>query len=150
MSIYNKESYSQSKVIYMAGPIEWWWQENRFDTPEAVTYREWREYLSAALVDAGYLTFRPWDAFKGMWNERMQGVNDYVVDRSDLLITMKPHNVEALGTDSEVRRARRQCIPVISMPPMTRINWDQHIKMWLVEIAMVLEGQSKLRLTGLL
>jgi len=117
MSLYEKESYSQSKVVFLAGPIEWWWGE-RFHSLEAVHYRAHREYVSQCLVEAGYLVYRPWDAFKGSWNERMQDVNDFVLLKSDIVIDMTPPGVEAIGTAHEVGTALRNIIPVRGFPPM--------------------------------
>lgn len=115
--IYDKESYSQSKVVFLAGPIEWWWQEGRFDTPEAEEYRQWRDALCDALVSEGFLVFRPFEGFKGSWNERMQSVNDYVLARCDVVIDMTPPGVVALGTQHEVALAKSMGIPILAAPP---------------------------------
>lgn len=116
-SIYGKESYSQSKCIFMAGPIEWWWGE-RFDTSEAVAYREHREKVADALVEAGFLVYKPWSAFNGPWNERLQGVNDFVLLKCDAVTLLTPPGVEAVGTGHEVGLALRNKIPVTGFPPL--------------------------------
>jgi len=114
MSIYGKESYSQSKVVYLAGPIEYWWQEDRFYTPFAEAYRWWRDEVSKAFVEAGYLVYRPWEAFKGDWNERMQILNDVAVENSDVLINLTPIIMPTgLGTEHEIYFAREKGVPVI-------------------------------------
>jgi hypothetical protein len=115
-SIYGKESYSQSKVLYLAGPIEYWWQEDRFDTPLAVSYRWWRDELSRAFVKADFLVYRPWEAFKGPWNERMQILNDVAVEKSDVLLNLTPSAVPTgLGTQHEIDFARDNGVPVIHL-----------------------------------
>ena len=139
MSIYNKESYSQSKVVFLAGPIEWWWGE-RFDTPEARMYRAWRDSLSLGLVKAGYLVYRPWDAFKGNWNERMQGVNDFVLLKSDFVIDMTPRHVIALGTDHELDLALRNGIKTLYAPPPGFAEFELYIEGTIEAIDSALAG----------
>ena len=119
MSIYEKDSYSQSKVVFLAGPIEYWWGE-RFMSPAAIAYREHRDMVAELLVKAGYLVYRPDRAFKGNWNERMQGVNDYVLSLVDAVVYMTPEGILALGTDHEVDYARSLSKPVFHCPPTTR------------------------------
>jgi hypothetical protein len=115
MSIYNKESYSQSKVVYLAGPIEYWW--DRFDTPMAKAYRWYRDTISKKFVERGYLVYRPWEAFKGDWNERMQILNDVAVERSDYLVNLTPTLAPTgLGTQHEIEYARDKGVGVIHMP----------------------------------
>lgn len=123
MSIYeDKESYSQSRCVFLGGPIEHWW-----DTPEnpdmfnsflARAYRLHRELLNRAFVEAGYLVYRPHEAFKGPWNEKMQDVNDYILERCDAFVNMTPPSlgIVALGTDHEVRQAGRLGVPVFNAP----------------------------------
>lgn len=136
MSLYGKESYSQSKCIFLAGPIEAWWDtpENpdMWNSPEAVAYREHRTKVADALVAAGFLVYRPWGAFRGDWNEKFQGVNDYVLLRSDAVTELTPPNTPAVGTRHEVGLALRNKIPVIGFPPVPSEHFDRfmehHIK----------------------
>ena len=114
MSIYGKESYSQSKVIYIAGPIEYWWADDNFDSNLGKAFRWYREEFSKALVEHGHLTYRAWSAFKGDWNERMQVLNDVAVENADILINITPSAVPTgLGTQHEIDYARDHGVPVV-------------------------------------
>lgn len=119
-----------SPIGMLAGPIEWWWDTDldphRFMSPEAIEYRHHREGVSEILVDAGYLVYRPWAAFKGQWNEEAQAINDWVVDIAHFLVNMNP-GVPAEGTEHEVARARARGIPVIDCPPGTDLNDFLHL-----------------------
>lgn len=134
MSLYGKESYSQSKCIFLAGPIEWWWQEDRFDTLEARMYRHWRRELSRAIAAHGFLVFRPHESFKGSWNEKMQGVNDCALELSDIVVSMKPDHVEALGTDHEIRLAESLGKPIVLAPPPGMTDWTPHLERVVVQL----------------
>lgn len=122
MSIYDKESYSQSRAGFLAGPIEHWWDtpENpdMWNSPLAVAYRVWRGMLNDAFVKEGYLVYRPHESFKGPWNEKMQDVNDFVLSRSDFLVDMTPagYEIKNLGTQHEVAKAVELEIPVFYAP----------------------------------
>jgi hypothetical protein len=122
MSIYDKESYSQSKTVFLGGPIEHWWNSKddpyRFESDLAKTYRAWRNLLNDTFVWKNYLVYRPHEAFKGPWNEAMQGVNDYVLERSHAFVNMTPtgYGVVALGTDHETRQAVNFGVPVFHAP----------------------------------
>jgi hypothetical protein len=138
-SIYGKESYSQSKCVFLAGPIEWWWGE-RFETPEAKMYRAWRESLCLGLVNADYLVYRPWDAFKGPWNEKFQGVNDFVLVKSDLVIEMTPRDVIAHGTAHELELALSKEIPTLYSPPPDFAEFELHVENTVKAVDKALAG----------
>lgn len=117
MSIYNKESYSQSKIVFLAGPIEAWWdtpeEPDKFNSPAARAYRRFRDILEKELKKRGYLVYKPHDAFGGNWNEKAQSVNDGAIRIADILVNMTPPGVKALGTNHEVAYARRLGIPIV-------------------------------------
>lgn len=127
MSIYGKESYSQSKCVFLAGPIEYWWQDDNFDTPLAVAYRRYRELLAQAFVDEGFLVFLPHQAFKGSWNEKMQEVNNCALIRSDVVIDMSPRGIPGLGTAHEMQIARDHGIPIVCAFP--DVEWPSQFGM---------------------
>lgn len=134
MSIYGKESYSQSRTVFLGGPIEHWWntEENpdMWHSPLAVAYRKWRDILNQAFVDKGYLVYRPHEAFKGPWNEKMQTVNDYVLGHSDAFVNMTPtgYDIVALGTDHETQQAVWKKVPVFHAPFPHNIGY--HNERW--------------------
>lgn len=122
-----------SIIVSLVGPIEWWWNTEydptRFHSPEAISYRAWRERLSHALVDRDYLVFRPHEAFKGAWDERAQVFNDEMVKISDVVINMRPTGIPGKGTDHELALAKELRKPVILAPPGTPIDQiDRDIK----------------------
>lgn len=121
MSIYpDKESYSQSKIVAVIGPIEAWWnteeEPNRFDSYESRKYRMWREYVCDALAEY-FLVYRSHEAFKGNWNEKAQRVNDTAISVCDFVVNLKPDDVIALGTDHEEEFAQYKGKRVLYAPP---------------------------------
>lgn len=120
-SIYpDKESYSQSRIVNVIGPIETWWDTeenpNRFNSYEARRYRQWREAVCRELAKY-FLVYRPHEAFKGSWNEKAQAVNDAGIKISDFIVNLKPDGVEALGTDHEEEFAKQVGKHVFYAPP---------------------------------
>lgn len=93
------------KMIILAGAIKHWWDEN-WDTPEHWEYAEWRHEASAALVAAGYLVYRPHEAFKGTWSERAQQVNDAAIEAADLMLILSSEDTPSEGTDAEAEYAK--------------------------------------------
>lgn len=89
--------------IVMVGPIDYWWSEN-WETPQHLAYMDWRNDINKKLVEAGHLVYRPWEAFKGAWNEVAQVVNDAAIDRCDAMVNLCPSGVPAYGTATEVER----------------------------------------------
>lgn len=120
-SIYEKDSYSQSKIVFLAGPIECWWdteeEPNKFESLPARGYRMYRQIVEDTLKQRGYLVYKPHTAFTGDWNERAQAVNDMAIEIADVLINMTPPGVKALGTNHEVHHAETLGVRVIDGPP---------------------------------
>lgn len=104
-------------IIMEAGPIKHWWDAN-WDTPEHWAYDAWREAVSAGLVDASFLVYRPHHAFKGTWTERAQAVNDAALRVSDAVVNLTPDGVPSLGTDGEVLYAANFGGIIVPAPPV--------------------------------
>jgi hypothetical protein len=115
---------SSEGIVVEAGPIKHWWDEN-WDTPAHKAYDEWREMVSAGLVEAGYLVYRPHHAFKGPWDERAQSVNDMALRVADAVINLTPPGVPSLGTDGEVLYAASFGGIIVPAPPTE--DYDQGV-----------------------
>lgn len=86
----------------LAGPIEFWWDEN-WETPQHWLYADWRDALQEALVGAGFVTYRPDMAIKGPWDPAMQAINDRALEVVDAVIVSNfDPPVRCDGTDDEV------------------------------------------------
>lgn len=109
------------KMIILAGAIKHWWDEN-WDTSEHWEYAQWRHEVSAALVAAGYLVYRPHEAFKGTWSERAQAVNDAAIAAADLMLILSEKHVPSEGTDVEEQYALRVGTPVLRITSKQGIN----------------------------
>lgn len=96
-----------------------WW-----NSIEHRAYVAWRDEVRAALIDAGYLTYAPWMAFKGTWDERAQVVNDAVLTVADAFVVMSPPYAITDGTDMEREVCRALKVPVIDAPPPKRPEWS--------------------------
>lgn len=104
----------------LLGPVAYWWDTDDYkhwDLPEHWHYVKWRERVNDALIENGYLVYRHWEAFKGTWNNKMQEVNNYVLDRSDFLVDMTPNYAWSEGVTEERQRAAENAQEVISAPP---------------------------------
>ncbi len=114
----------QTAVVMLAGPIKYWWDEN-WGTPLHELYVAWRQYVSDLLVEAGYLIYRPHEAFKGRWTEQAQSVNDAALRLADVAVILTPPGVPSLGTDSETHYAS-QCGAVLlpAPPPTTELEFE--------------------------
>lgn len=137
-------------LIFLAGAIKYWWlwecdvcgdlQEaetglrgacNKVEcdgvyaelwgTPYHDAYVEYRNNVRSALIEEGYLTYAPHEAFKGTWSEKAQAVNDAGIAMSDLMLVLSPPGIPTEGTDDEVAYARRVETPVMEAPPWTAI-----------------------------
>jgi hypothetical protein len=120
MSIYeDKESYSESIVVAVIGPIEKWWnteeEPNKFNSSEARRYFHWRDCVCTALAEH-FLVYRPHEAFKGPWNEKAQRVNDTALHVADFIVSLKEDDDVALGTDHERELAESFGRPVVNAP----------------------------------
>jgi hypothetical protein len=117
----------RSIIIMLAGPIEFWWdneeEPDRFNSPEAVAYRAWRDKVVAffAPQQMGTLVYLPWGGFKGQWDERAQVFNDHAVRVADVVLNLNP-GVPAIGTDHEIELARSLRKPVFACPPGTDLD----------------------------
>lgn len=125
-----------STIIALVGPIEFWWNTpedpDRFNSPQAVAYRQWREVLRDYLVRKGYLVYSPHDAFKGAWDERAQKHNDFIIEIVDVVINMRPDGIPGRGTDHELILASVLGKPVIKAPPGRNLS-DVYADLKIVE-----------------
>ena len=142
-------TYNESKAVFLCGPIEWWWNTeddpNRFQSYEAMRYREHRDAVRDFFVQRHFLVYSPHSAFKGDWNEKMQPVNDYVLGLCDIVVNLKPKHIDGIvakGTDHEWELARKLGKVRIELPPLTADmakNYTQTFSRELLE--MVLETE---------
>ena len=97
-----------STVVALLGPIKYWWDEN-WETNEHHRYAAHRANLSKALVDAGFLVYRPHEAFKGAWDERAQEINDFAILTADVSLVMNVDpEILSDGTDLEIEMLDRE------------------------------------------
>lgn len=91
-------------IVFLAGPIEYWW-DSEWDTPMHWRFVDWRNELSKQLVARGHLVYRPHEAFKGAWepNGGAQAANNRVLELADLVIASNyDPPVRCHGTDDEI------------------------------------------------
>lgn len=110
-----------STIAALIGPIEWWWdtpeEPNRFESDRARAYRSWRGLVNDRLVEAGWLVYRPHEAFKGTWDNRAQKANDAQIEVADIVICLRPPGIPGKGTDAELHLAAKLGKPVVFLPP---------------------------------
>lgn len=129
----------EAPVVMPIGPVAFWWDTDEYkhwDMPEHWHYVTWRERVNDALIEAGYLVYRHWEAFKGTWNNRMQDVNSIVLERADFVLDLTPSIAWSEGVDEERRVAAdlgKEIIPC--PPPKTEEEFSWAIKEMLEELA---------------
>lgn len=132
----------EAPVVMLCGPIAYWWDTDTYrhwELPEHWEYVAWREALNDALVEAGYLVYRPHEAFKGTWNNRMQGLNNVVLSLADFIINMQPDGTWSEGTDEEMVECEKLGKKVFyAPPPAHRSEWPWAIKNLLEELVLAL------------
>jgi hypothetical protein len=89
-----------------------WW-----NSPEFRLYTMWREEVRSALIAKGYLTYAPWMAFKGTWDERAQAINNSVIDVADAVVVLSPNYAITEGTDEERKYAISRRKYIFELPP---------------------------------
>lgn len=129
----------EAPVVMIIGPVAYWWDTDTYqhwNTPEHWHYVAWREQLCDALIESGYLTYRHWEAFKGTWNNKMQGVNNYILGLADYIINICPSSAWSEGTQEEMQECYRLNKKVIyGAPPQTKEEFSWAIKDILEELA---------------
>lgn len=146
-------TYNESKAVFLAGPIEYWWdtpsEPNRWASEQAVRYRKHRDAVRDFFVEHHFLVYSPHSAFKGDWNEKMQPVNDYVLGLSDIVVNLKPDDIPGLvanGTDHEWELAKKLGKICIALPPLPVKRWrddptfNPHIVEMLLETERIKNG----------
>lgn len=130
-------------LIVLAGAIKWWWLTTcdncgwvgegtncrchrgtpklkvHWNSMEHRAYVGWRNYVRGALIEAGFLTYAPHEAFKGTWDDRAQAVNDAAIAAARLMVVMSPPGITTVGTDDETAYAGRVGTPILLLPPNT-------------------------------
>lgn len=132
--------------ITICGPIEYWWGE-RWASPEHNRYRDWREAVSTALVNAGHLVYRPHEAFKGMWDDNDgdefgQLVNDAALLASQLVIFLTPEGVPSEGCDGEREFCEQHDIPMVDWPLPSEGKIHQQLKALISTLAIAATMQQ--------
>lgn len=128
------------------GPVAYWWDTDEYkhwDLPEHWHYVEWRERLADALVEAGFLTYRHWSAFKGTWNNDFQDINNIVLSRAHFVIDMTPEFAWSEGRDEEMeflRQAGRDKEVIYAPPPARKEEFTWRIKEIIEELRSRLEA----------
>jgi hypothetical protein len=108
-------------IIALIGPIDWWWNNNWL-SPAHLEYKAWRDDVCKQLVEAGHLVYRPHEAFKGAWDDRMQEVNRLALKNSDIVINLRPAGIPAYGTEEELAYVKElikynYAIQILEAPP---------------------------------
>jgi hypothetical protein len=102
------------------GPVAYWWDTDEYqhwNLPEHWHYVKWRQMVNDALIEHGYLVYRHWEALKGTWNNKMQGLNNIVLELSDHIICIRPDYAWSEGTDEELAKAKELGKKVLFAPP---------------------------------
>lgn len=134
----------EAPVVMLCGPIAYWWDTDTYqhwDLPEHWHYVAWREALNDALVDAGFLVYRPHEAFKGTWNDKMQGINNQVLELSDVIINMTPEDVWSNGTDEEMAECIRQAKQVYHLPPPEKSHFETVLRDFVDHLRKEFDGR---------
>ncbi len=92
--------------------------------PMHTAYVAYRDRVRKLLIDAGYLTYAPHEAFKGTWDDRAQAVNDAGIAAADLMLNLSPEGAITVGTDDEVAYAERIGTPVVHIPAFVTADAD--------------------------
>jgi hypothetical protein len=104
-----------TKIIFLAGAVAHWWYDN-WESPQHYEYMQWRHDVEVALVAHGYLVYKHFDAFKGTWTDRAQEINEFALQRSDLMVVMTGEDIPSEGTDAEIMLAEHWGIPWVRVP----------------------------------
>lgn len=95
------------------GMKEWW------GGPEHTAYVNWRNEVRHILIEEGFLTYAPHEAFKGTWTDAAQAVNDAGISAASVMLVLSEDWVPSVGTDDEVDYADLVGTPVVYAPPGT-------------------------------
>lgn len=90
-------------------------------------YIEHRDNTRHVLIEEGFLTYAPHEAFKGRWVESAQKVNDAAIRVCSAMVVMSPKEacgarVITDGTDDEICYAQSHGKPVIWYSPTDNVS----------------------------
>lgn len=128
----------ETKIVFLAGAIKFWWlaicngceklaepkdlqpcpncgvqsYDKMWGSFAHTRYIEWRDEVRKILIEEGFLTYAPHEAFKGTWTDKAQAINDAGIQMADLMLVLSPSGIETQGTDDEVEVAKRYGTPV--------------------------------------
>lgn len=104
-------------LVFLGGPIKYWWGFKNWDDGLPKTYFEWRDAVEVAFIEAGFLLYMPHHAWRGRWWESAQSVNDSAISMAHVLVHLTPEGVPADGTAEEIAIAQSLDIPTFRLPP---------------------------------
>jgi len=102
-------------IIFLSGPIKHWW--TCWGSPEHEAYLRHRGQVRSWLIEAGYLTYAPWDGIKGSWDLRAQAINEAAITIADLILELTPPGIPAEGTAEEARFAEAAGVSLVHVVP---------------------------------
>jgi len=102
-----------SLMIFLAGPIRYWWTPGVRDTRICRLYLAKREEIFYALSE-DYLVYAPHRAIRGPWDKRAQIINDAAVYRCDAFVNLNA-GVPMDGTKEERSIAVEFKIPIFEV-----------------------------------
>jgi hypothetical protein len=117
--------HSNGKV-FIAVPVKHWWDEN-WKTPPHRAFMAWRDLVYDKLVEADFLCYAPWRAWRGPWDEVAQAGNDVALRICDVMVNLRPPGVPSDGTDGEAQQIAKLGKPVVDGPPPKWGEYPEHV-----------------------
>jgi len=116
--------------VVIGGPIKYWWSlpDAEWGTGRHAEYLQWRDAVEAAFVQAGFLVYMPYKAWRGSWHEHAQQVNDAAIEIADIFVYLTPPGIPDEGTQEEVAYAQELAVPVFYLPPSTTGHIEKTIE----------------------
>ena len=114
----------QPPIVFLAGPIKYWWQPGNWDSLLHQDYVRWRDAVRVALVKAGCAVYSPHRAIQGRWNENLQRINDAAIINANVIVVLTPPGVPAEGTDRDAYERTRDQKYVSKAERRGVLGWD--------------------------